>query len=91
MSTTIKTEQRILNLETVSGIIKLSAEVRLSLTGEIINAYGQIQLNDQYIGSFNINQIEDKLNSNISINDSTVLSNASSAINELISDLDSLI
>ena len=89
--TTIKNEQRILNLETVSGIIKLSAEVRLLLTGEIINAYGQIQLNDQHIGSFNINQIENKLNSNISINDSTVLSNASSAINELISDLDSLI
>ena len=89
--TTIKTEQRILNLETISGTIKLSAEVRLSLTGEIINAYGQIQLNDQYIGSFNINQIEDKLNSNISINDSNVLSNASSAVNELISDLDSLI
>ena len=40
MSTTIKTEQRILNLETVSGIIKLSTEARLSLTGEIINAYG---------------------------------------------------
>ena len=91
MATTIKTEQRILNLETISGIIKLSAEVRLSLTGEIINAYGQIQLNDQYIGSFNMNQIEDKINSNININDSTVLSNASSAINELISDLDSLI
>ena len=91
MATTIKTEQRILNIETISGTIKLSAEVRLSLTGEIINAYGQIQLNDQYIGSFNINQIEDKLNSNISINDSTVLSNASSAVNELISDLDSLI
>lgn len=91
MSTTIKTEQRILNLETVSGIIKLSAEVRLSLTGEIINAYGQIQLNDEYIGSFNINQIEDKLNSNISVNDSTNLSNASAAVNELISDIDSLI
>ena len=91
MATTIKTEQRILNLETISGTIKLSAEIRLSLTGEIINAYGQIQLNDQHIGSFNMNQIEDKINSNISINDSTVLSNASSAVNELISDLDYLI
>ena len=81
MTTTIKTEQRILNLETISGTIKLITEVRLSLTGEIINAYGQIQLNDQHIGSFNINQIEDKLNSNISVSDSTNLSNASAAVN----------
>lgn len=91
MSTTIKTEQRILNLETISGTIKLITEVRLSLTGVIYNAYGQIQLNDEYIGSFNINQIEDKLNSNISVNDSANLSNASAAVNELISDIYSLI
>lgn len=41
MSTTIKTEQRILNLETTSGAVKLNSEVVLSLSsGNIIKESG---------------------------------------------------
>ena len=41
MATTIKTEQRILNLETTSGAVNLNSEVVLSLSsGNIIKASG---------------------------------------------------
>lgn len=91
MTTIIKTEQRILNLETVSGIIKLSAEVRLSLTGEIINAYGQVLVDNAHVGSFNVSQgPEGKLSTSINVSDSVNLSDTSAAVKLLIADIEAM-
>lgn len=89
--TTIKTEQRILTLETVSDAVKLNSEARLELTGEIVNLSGQIQTDQAYLGSFNVNQGPDgKLSTNINVNDTDNLSLASSAVNELLVDIKAL-
>ena len=40
MATTIKTEQRILTLETISGAVKLNSEVRLNASGDTVNING---------------------------------------------------
>ena len=91
MATTIKTEQRILSLETISGPVKLQSEAILSSSGDIINISGQIQA-DQIgnIGSFNVNNgPEGDLSTNINVV-STNLSVASQAVNELIADLNQM-
>lgn len=89
--TTIKTEQRILTLETVSDAVKLNSEARLELTGEIVNLSGQIQTDQAFLGSFNVNQGPDgKLSTNINVNDTDNLSLASSAVNELLVDIKAL-
>ncbi len=89
--TTIKTEQRILTLETVSDAVKLNSEARLELSGDIVNLSGQIQSDQAYLGSFNVNQGPDgKLSTNINVNDTVNLSLASSAINLLISDINEM-
>lgn len=89
--TTIKTEQRILTLETVSNAVKLNSEARLELSGDIVNLSGQIQSDQAYLGSFNVNQGPDgKLSTNINVNDTDNLSLASSAVNELLVDIKAL-
>jgi len=89
--TTIKTEQRILTLETVSDAVKLNSEARLELSGDIVNLCGQIQSDQAYLGSFNVNQGPDgKLSTNINVNDTDNLSLASSAVNELLVDIKAL-
>nr|WP_321520600.1 hypothetical protein [uncultured Macellibacteroides sp.] len=91
MATTIKTEQRILNLETISGAVKLQSEARLESTGGIVSANGQIQVDNTYVGSFNVSQSsESKLSTNINVSDSVSLSAASSAVNELIADIEAM-
>ena len=40
--TTIKNEQRILTLETISGTVKLNSEARLTGDGNIVSANGQV-------------------------------------------------
>lgn len=90
--TTIKTEQRILTLETVSDAVKLNSEARLELSGDIVNLSGQIQSDQAYLGSFNVNQGPDgKLSTNINVNDTDNLSLASNAVNKLIADIEQLI
>lgn len=91
MATTIKTEQRILNLETISGAVKLQSEARLESSGNIVSVNGQIQIDGVYLGSFNISQgPEGKLNTNINVSDSGSLSVASTAVNELIEDIEAM-
>ena len=91
MATTIKTEQRILNLETISGAVKLQSEARLEKTGDIVSANGQIQVDNTYVGSFNVSQSsESKLSTNINVSDSVNLSAASTAVNELIADIEAM-
>jgi len=89
--TTIKTEQKVLNLETISGEVKLQSEARLASTGDIVGVNGQIQTNGGYLGSFNISQgPEGKLSTNINVSDSIQLSIASTAVNELIADIEAM-
>ncbi|MDT3367917.1 MAG: hypothetical protein LIR40_04625 [Bacteroidota bacterium] len=89
--TTIKTEQRILTLETVSDAVKLNSEARLELSGDIVNISGQIQSDQAYLGSFNVNQGPDgKLNINVNVSDLTNLSKATLAIDILISEIGSI-
>ncbi len=91
MATTIKTEQRIVTLETISGVVKLQSEARLESTGDIVSANGQIQVDNIYVGSFNVSQsLESKLSTNINVSDSVNLSAASTAVNELITDIEAM-
>lgn len=91
MATTIKTEQRILNLETISGTVKLQSEARLESSGDIVHVNGQIQVDNTYVGSFNVSQSsESKLSTNINVSDSANLSAASTAVNELIEDIEAM-
>ncbi|MFY1613797.1 hypothetical protein ACOMSG_13285 [Macellibacteroides fermentans] len=89
--TTIKTEQRILTLETVSDAVKLNSEARLELSGDIVNLSGHIQSDQAYLGSFNVNQGPDgKLSTNINVNDTDNLSLASNAVKDLLEDIKAL-
>lgn len=89
--TTIKTEQRILTLETVSDAVKLNSEARLELSGDIVNLSGHIQSDQAYLGSFNVNQGPDgKLSTNINVNDTNNLSLASNAVKDLLEDIKAL-
>lgn len=91
MATTIKTEQKIVTLETISGAIKLQSEARLESSGDIVHVNGQIQTDGVYLGSFNISQgPEGKLNTNINVSDSSRLSVASTAVNEFIEDIEAM-
>ena len=89
--TTIKTEQRILTLETISGTVKLNSEARLSSDGNIVSANGQVLVDNTHVGSFNVSQgAEGKLSTNINVTDTCNLSAASSAVNLLISDIEAM-
>ena len=91
MATTIKAEQRILNLETISGAVKLQSEARLESTGDIVSANGQIQVGNTYVGSFNVSRSsESTLSTNINVSDSVNLSAASTVVNELIEDIEAM-
>ena len=89
--TTIKTEQRILTLETISGAVKLNSEARLTVDGNIFTANGQVLVDNTHVGSFNVSQgPEGKLSTNINVSDSSNLSSASTAINLLIADIEAM-
>ena len=91
MATTIKTEQRILNLETISGAVKLNSEARLTVDGNIFTANGQVLVDNAHVGSFNVSQgPEGKLSTNINVTDSVNLSDASAAVKLLISDIEAM-
>ena len=91
MATTIKTEQRILTLETISGAVKLNIEARLTVDGNIFTANGQVLVDNAYVGSFNVSQgPEGKLSTNINVADSSNLSSASTAVNLLIADIEAM-
>ena len=86
--TTIKTEQRILTLETISGAVKLNSEARLTVEGDIVSANGQVLVDNAHVGSFNVSQgPEGKFSTNINVSDSSNLSSASTAVNLLIADI----
>lgn len=83
--TTVKSEQRILTLETISGAVKLNSEARLTVDGNIFTANGQVLVDNAHVGSFNVSQgPEGKLSTNINVTDSVNLSDASAAVNLLI-------
>lgn len=89
--TTIKTEQRILTLETISGAVKLNSEARLTVEGDIVSANGQVLVDNAHVGSFNFSQgPEGKLSTNINVTDSVNLSDASAAVNLLIADIEAM-
>lgn len=91
MATTIKNEQRILTLETISGTVKLNSEARLTVDGNIVSANGQVLVDNTHVGSFNVSQgSEGKLSTNINVADSANLSEASTAVNLLISDIEAM-
>ena len=91
MATTIKTEQRILTLETISGAVKLNSEARLSSDGNIVSVNGQVLVDNTHVGSFNVSQgAEGKLSTNINVTDSANLSDASAAVNLLIADIEAM-
>ena len=91
MTTTIKTEQRILTLETISGTVKLNSEARLTADGDIVSANGQVLVDNAHVGSFNVSQgPEGKLSTNINVTDSVNLSDASAAVKLLISDIEAM-
>ena len=91
MATTIKTEQRILTLETTSGAVKLNSEARLSSDGNIVSINGQVLVDNTHVGSFNVSQgAEGKLSTNINVTDSARLSDASAAVKLLISDIEAM-
>lgn len=88
MATTVKSEQRVLNLETTSGVVKLNSEARLNVSGDIINISGQIQAGDKNAGSFNVYYSPDgKLSTSVNVVDSENLSEASALVGLLISDI----
>ena len=89
--TTIKNEQRILTLETISGTVKLNSEARLTGDGNIVSANGQVLVDNTHVGSFNVSQgPEAKLSTNINVSDSSNLSSASTAVNLLIADIEAM-
>ena len=89
--TTIKTEQRILTLETISETVKLNSEARLTAEGDIVSANGQVLVDNTHVGSFNVSQgLEGKLSTNINVSDSVNLSDASAAVKLLISDIEAM-
>ena len=89
--TTIKTEQRILTLETTSGAVKLNSEARLTAEGDIASANGQVLVDNSHVGSFNVSRgPEGKLSTNINVSDSSNLSSASTAVNLLIADIEAM-
>ena len=89
--TTIKNEQRILTLETISGTVKLNSEARLTAEGDIVSANGQVLVDNTYVGSFNVSQgPEGKLSTNINVTDSANLSEASTAVNLIIADIEAM-
>ena len=91
MATTIKNEQRVLNLEAISGAVKLNSEARLTVEGDIVSANGQVLVDNTHVGSFNISQgPEGKLSTNINVSDSSNLSSASTAVNLLIADIEAM-
>ena len=91
MATTIKTEQRILTLETISGAVKLNSEARLTAEGDIVSANGQVLVDNAHVGSFNVSQgPEGKLSININVSDSSNLYDASTAVNLLIADIEAM-
>ena len=91
MATTIKTEQRILTLETISGAVKLNSEARLTVDGNIFTANGQVLVDNAHVGSFNVSQgPEGKLSTNINVSDSSNLASASTAVNLLIADIEAM-
>lgn len=91
MATTIKNEQRILTLETISGAVKLNSEARLTAEGDIVSANGQVLVDNAHVGSFNVSQGPDaKLSTNINVTDSVNLYDASTAVNLLIADIEAM-
>ena len=89
--TTVKSEQRVLNLETISGAVKLNSEARLTVDGNIFTANGQVLVDNAHVGSFNVSQgPEGKLSTNINVSDSSNLSSASTAVNLLIADIEAM-
>lgn len=91
MATTVKNEQRILTLETISGTVKLNSEARLTGDGNIVSANGQVLVKNTHVGSFNVSQgPEGKLSTNINVSDSANLSEASTAVNLLIADIEAM-
>ena len=89
--TTIKNEQRILTLETISGAVKLNSEARLTVDGNIVSANGQVLVDNAHVGSFNVSQVpEGKLSTSINVTDSVNLSDASAAVNLLIADIEAM-
>ena len=91
MATTIKNEQRILTLETISGTVKLNSEARLTGDGNIVSANGQVLVDNTHVGSFNVSQgPEGKLSTNINVSDSANLSETSTAVNLLIANIEAM-
>lgn len=89
--TTILNEQKVLNLETTSGSVKLNCEARLNASGDILHINGQIKIEDSNVGYFSVNENQDdKLNTNINVSDSINLSSASMAVNMLITDIETM-
>jgi len=89
--TTIKNEQRILTLETISGTVKLNSEARLTGDGNIVSANGHVLVDNTHVGSFNVSQgTEGKLSTSINVSDSYNLSSASTAVNLLIADIEAM-
>ena len=86
--TTIKNEQRILTLETVSDTIKINSEARLTASGSITSLNGEISRDNTYLGSFAVMQTpEGKLSTNMNVNDSSAMLLATEAVNLLIADI----
>lgn len=89
--TTVKNEQRILTLETISGTVKLNSEARLTGDGNIVSANGQVLVYNTHVGSFNVSQgTEGKLSTNINVSDSANLSETSTAVNLLIANIEAM-
>lgn len=88
MATTIKNEQRILTLQTISGTVKLNSEARLTVDGNIVSANGQVLVDNTHVGSFNVYYSPDgKLSTSVNVVDSENLSEASALVGLLISDI----
>ena len=88
MATTIKTEQRILTLESISDTIRINSEARLTASGSITSLNGEINRDNTYIGSFSVMQTQEgKLSANLNVNDSSAMTLATEAVNQLISDI----
>lgn len=90
--TTILNEQKVLNLETTSGSVKLNCEARLTDKGDITYINGSIQVENVNIGSFNVNEaVDSKLSTSINVYDSVNISATAEAINQLILDIKEIV
>lgn len=90
--TTILNEQKVLNLETISGSVKLNCDAHLTDKGDIISINGSIQVENVNVGSFNVNQaVDSKLSTSINVYDSANISATAGVINQLILDIKEIV